>query len=51
MLPDVVAEYASCEGREIFISGPGEMVRKTAKLLAGRVKPGQIRHDPLGSSG
>jgi len=49
MLPDVVAKYASCEGREIFISGPDEMVRKTAELLAGRVKAGRIHHDPLGS--
>jgi NAD(P)H-flavin reductase/hemoglobin-like flavoprotein len=46
MLPEIVAQHANCEGREIFVSGPDEMVRKTAELLAGRVGPGQIRHDP-----
>ncbi len=46
MLPHVVAQHANCEGREIFVSGPDEMVSKTAGLLAGRVEPGQIRHDP-----
>jgi NAD(P)H-flavin reductase/hemoglobin-like flavoprotein len=51
MLPDVVAEYARCAGRDIFISGPDEMVRKTVALLSGRVGPGQIHHDPLGSPG
>jgi NAD(P)H-flavin reductase/hemoglobin-like flavoprotein len=45
MLPDVVAEYANCAGREIFVSGPDQMVRKTAELLADRVEPGQIRYD------
>jgi NAD(P)H-flavin reductase/hemoglobin-like flavoprotein len=46
MLPEVVAQYATCEGREIFVSGPAQMVRRTVELLAGRVEPGQIRRDP-----
>jgi NAD(P)H-flavin reductase/hemoglobin-like flavoprotein len=46
MLPDVTAKSATCEDREIFISGPDDMVRETARLLAGRVGPGRIRHDP-----
>jgi NAD(P)H-flavin reductase/hemoglobin-like flavoprotein len=51
MLPDVVAHYASCDGKEIFVSGPDAMVRQTAALLAGRVQAGQLRHDPLDSAG
>jgi NAD(P)H-flavin reductase/hemoglobin-like flavoprotein len=45
-LPDVAARYAKCEGREIFVSGPEFMVRRTVALLADRVRPGQIRYDP-----
>ncbi len=50
MLPDVVAHYASCESREIFLSGPDLMVRQTVALLAGRVQADQIRHDPPDSA-
>src|SRR6266704_1086283 len=46
MVPDVAALHASCEGKDIFISGPDGMVRETVRLLAGRVSAGQIRHDP-----
>jgi NAD(P)H-flavin reductase/hemoglobin-like flavoprotein len=49
MLPEVVARNASCEGKEIFISGPELMVRQTSALLAGRVGTGQIRYDPADS--
>jgi NAD(P)H-flavin reductase/hemoglobin-like flavoprotein len=49
-LPDVAARYAKCEGREIFVSGPEFMVRRTVSLLADRVQPGQIRYDPPGSA-
>jgi NAD(P)H-flavin reductase/hemoglobin-like flavoprotein len=49
-LPDVAARYAKCEGREIFVSGPELMVRRTIALLAGRVRPGQIRYDPPDSA-
>lgn len=45
-LPDIVAGNANCEGREIFVSGPQAMVRRTVALLGGRVGAGQIRHDP-----
>ena len=46
MLSDVTAQCASCEDREIFISGPDRMVRETARRLARRVGVGRIRHDP-----
>jgi NAD(P)H-flavin reductase/hemoglobin-like flavoprotein len=49
-LPDVAARYAKCEGREIFISGPELMVRRTIALLSDRVRPGQIRYDPPDSA-
>lgn len=49
-LPDVAARYAKCEGREIFVSGPEFMVRRTVALLADRVRPGQIRYDPSASA-
>jgi NAD(P)H-flavin reductase/hemoglobin-like flavoprotein len=48
MVPDVAAHYSSCEGSEIFVSGPDAMIRRTTALLAGRVQAGQIRHDPAG---
>jgi NAD(P)H-flavin reductase/hemoglobin-like flavoprotein len=50
MLPEVVARNASCEGKEIFVSGPELMVRQTTALLASRVYPGQIRRDPSDSA-
>jgi NAD(P)H-flavin reductase/hemoglobin-like flavoprotein len=46
MLPDVAACYSSPEDAEILISGPGSMVDRAVALLASRVQPGQIRHDP-----
>jgi NAD(P)H-flavin reductase/hemoglobin-like flavoprotein len=46
MLSDVTAHCASCEDREIFISGPDRMVRETARRLARRVGAVRIRHDP-----
>jgi NAD(P)H-flavin reductase len=46
MLPDITAKSAACEDRDVFISGPDDMVRETVRLLAGRVGPGRIRHDP-----
>jgi NAD(P)H-flavin reductase/hemoglobin-like flavoprotein len=49
-LPDVAARYAKCDGREIFVSGPECMVRRTVALLADRVRPGQIRYDPPDSA-
>jgi NAD(P)H-flavin reductase len=50
MLPEIVAQYANCEGRQIFISGPDQMVHRTVELLAGKAEPGQIRHDYQGSA-
>lgn len=47
MLSDVTAQCASCEDREIFISGPDPMVRETARRMARRAGAGRIRHDPL----
>ncbi len=49
MLPEIAARYASCEGTDIFISGPDGMVQRTVQLLAGRVHADQIRHDPPAS--
>ena len=46
MLPDVIARYASPDDAEIFISGPERMVASTVALLASRVPPGRIHHDP-----
>lgn len=46
MLPDAAARYASVEDAEILLSGPERMVARTVALLASRVQPGQIRHDP-----
>ena len=47
MLPEVAARCARCEGADIFVSGPEPMVAQTVRLLAGRARIGQIRHDPL----
>jgi NAD(P)H-flavin reductase/hemoglobin-like flavoprotein len=46
MLPEIAARHACLEGAEILISGPDRMVARTVALLASRVQPGQIRHDP-----
>jgi NAD(P)H-flavin reductase/hemoglobin-like flavoprotein len=51
MLPDVIAQSARCQDREIFISGPDQMVVETAGLLADRVGTGCIHHDPLDAAG
>ena len=45
MLPDATAQCASCEDREIFISGPDLMVRESVRHLVGRVGADRIRHD------
>lgn len=45
-LPDAAARYASCEGKDIFVSGPAAMVRATVSALAGRVGTERIRYDP-----
>jgi NAD(P)H-flavin reductase/hemoglobin-like flavoprotein len=47
LLPDVVRRHASCEGREVYISGPDEMVRATARVLARQVPGEHIHHDPV----
>ena len=50
MLADVTACRASCEDREIFISGPDRMVKQAAAHLASRAGSDRIRHDPLGAA-
>jgi NAD(P)H-flavin reductase len=47
LLPDVVRQHAVCEGREVFISGPGSMVTEAVRMLARRVSGAQIHHDPV----
>jgi NAD(P)H-flavin reductase/hemoglobin-like flavoprotein len=51
LLPDAVRQHASCEGREVFISGPDAMVAETVRMLAGRVPSEHIHHDPAGAAG
>jgi len=46
MLPEVAALHTSLDDTDILISGPDLMVARAVTLLAGRVQPGQIRHDP-----
>jgi NAD(P)H-flavin reductase len=46
VLPEIAARHASLDDADILISGPDRMVARTVALLAGRVQPGQIRHDP-----
>ena len=46
-LPDVVRQHAACEGREVFISGPGPMVTEAVRMLARRVSGEHIHHDPV----
>ncbi len=48
LLPDVVRRHASCEGREVYISGPDEMVSQTVRMLARRISSEHIHHDPIG---
>lgn len=47
-LPEAAARYASCEGKDIFVSGPAAMVRATVSALAGRVGTDRIHCDPPG---
>jgi NAD(P)H-flavin reductase/hemoglobin-like flavoprotein len=47
LLPDAVRQHATCEGREVFISGPGGMVTEVARMLARRVSGEHIHHDPV----
>jgi len=49
LLPDAVRQHASCEGHEVFISGPDAMVRETARMLARRMSSEHVHHDPAGS--
>jgi NAD(P)H-flavin reductase len=50
MVPDVVAQHVSCDGQEIFISGPGGMIRETVRLLGNRVSASRIRYDLPGAA-
>ncbi len=50
MVPDVVAQHLSCAGQEIFISGPGGMIRETARLLGNHADARRIRYDPPGAA-
>jgi NAD(P)H-flavin reductase/hemoglobin-like flavoprotein len=43
---DAAARYASCEDKDIFVSGPPAMVRSALSAVARRVRKGQIRYDP-----
>jgi NAD(P)H-flavin reductase/hemoglobin-like flavoprotein len=47
LLPDAVRQHASCEGREVFISGPDAMVSETVRMLARRMSGEHIHHDPI----
>jgi NAD(P)H-flavin reductase/hemoglobin-like flavoprotein len=47
LLPDAVRQHASCEGREVFISGPDAMVAETVRILARRLPGEHIHHDPV----
>jgi NAD(P)H-flavin reductase/hemoglobin-like flavoprotein len=49
-LPEAAARYASCEGKDIFLSGPAAMVRATVSALADRAGTEQIRYDPSESA-
>jgi len=51
LLPDAVRQHASCEGREVFISGPDAMVSETVRMLARRMSSEHIHHDPTGPAG
>jgi NAD(P)H-flavin reductase/hemoglobin-like flavoprotein len=44
-LPQAAARYASCEGKDVFISGPASMVHATVSAFAGRAGVGRIRYD------
>jgi NAD(P)H-flavin reductase/hemoglobin-like flavoprotein len=48
LLPDAVRQHASCEDREVFISGPDAMVTETVRMLARRMSSEHIHHDPIG---
>jgi NAD(P)H-flavin reductase/hemoglobin-like flavoprotein len=46
-LAQAAARYVSAEGKDIFVSGPAEMIRATVSALKSRVAPGQIHHDDV----
>jgi NAD(P)H-flavin reductase/hemoglobin-like flavoprotein len=48
-LPDVVRQCATCEDHEVFVSGPGRMVREVLRILARRVSSEHIHYDPQGA--
>ena len=47
LLSDVVRQHAPCEGREVYISGPGQMVADIVRMLARRVSGEHIHYDPF----
>jgi NAD(P)H-flavin reductase/hemoglobin-like flavoprotein len=50
MLPDAVRRHGTCEGREVFVSGPAAMVTEAVRMLACRVSSEHVHHDPLGAA-
>jgi NAD(P)H-flavin reductase/hemoglobin-like flavoprotein len=46
-LPEAVARYASCQDKDIFVSGPAAMIRATVSALASRATANQIHCDPV----
>jgi NAD(P)H-flavin reductase len=48
-LPDIVRQHATCEDREVFVSGPSRMVREVLRILARRVSGEHIHYDPQGA--
>jgi NAD(P)H-flavin reductase/hemoglobin-like flavoprotein len=46
-LPEAAVRYASCQGKDIFVSGPAAMIRATVSSLARRAAAGRIHCDPL----
>jgi NAD(P)H-flavin reductase len=49
LLPDAVRQHVACEGREVFISGPGAMVTEVVRVLGRRVSGEHIHHDRIGA--
>jgi len=46
-LPAAVSRHGPCDGREVFISGPGAMVKAAVRMLERRVSSEHIHHDPV----
>jgi NAD(P)H-flavin reductase/hemoglobin-like flavoprotein len=46
-LPDAVSARGPFENTDAYICGPPAMVRQTAAVLAGSIRDGDIRHDPI----